>query len=99
MRRWLPSTLIAVTTSALAVAVNFATGFPHSWWLWVLVGLLTVVSAMLVPKRQDPPPSSRGTGAPVQNQIDGLVSGNVVQASKVEGGVVFGQEPGRRRAR
>jgi hypothetical protein len=44
-----------VLTAAVGVAINLATDGKHSWWAWVLVGMMTaaVVVAVWLARRQD----------------------------------------------
>jgi hypothetical protein len=44
-----------VVTAAVGVAINLATDGKHSWWAWVAVGVVTVVSgvvAVMLARRQ-----------------------------------------------
>jgi hypothetical protein len=44
-----------VLAAAVGVAINLATDGRHSWWAWVLVGVVTVVSvvvAVMLTRRQ-----------------------------------------------
>jgi len=36
-----------VLTAAVGVAINLATDGQHSWWTWVLVGVVTVISVVV----------------------------------------------------
>jgi cobalamin synthase len=53
-----------VLAAAVGVAITLATDGKHSWWAWVLVGVATVVSAVVagtLARRQRASESSSGT--------------------------------------
>jgi hypothetical protein len=55
-----------VVTAAVGVAINLATDGQHSWWVWVAVGVMTVVSvvvAVMLARRQGPSEGASGGSA------------------------------------
>jgi hypothetical protein len=55
-----------VVTAAVGVVINLATDGKHSWWAWVLVGVVTVVSvvvAVMLARRQGASERSSGGSA------------------------------------
>jgi hypothetical protein len=90
-RQVLPSVIVAGATSALAVIINVATDLRHSWWAWAgVVGLTGVTGFLSYWTRRSPdvdkPEPARGSTI---NTISGDVSGNVVQADRIDGDVRF----------
>jgi hypothetical protein len=82
-------TTLSVTTgvlpTAVGVAINLATDGKHSWWAWVAVGGVAVISVVvalcLARQTQNPPPphneqniTASGSGATAQ----GAMFGNVI---------------------
>jgi hypothetical protein len=43
----IPTFAVAVTTSVIAVVINYATTWQHNVWAWLAVGILTLVGASL----------------------------------------------------
>lgn len=87
--RILPSLAVAAVASALAVFINYATSPGSTWWVWIGVGILTVMTAGLSAVRA--PKSDQGSGTATNNQITGAVGGSVVQARDVQGGIQIGR--------
>jgi len=75
---------VAVVTSGLGVATNLATDLKDSWWAWLAVGALTVVSAGVSVWLQssDAPPTPA-----TNNEVHGTVSGTAIQAGTISGSV------------
>ena len=84
---------MAVTTSASAIVINVATDLKRSWWAWIGVVALTVITAFvshkLRPVTDLTPQKSEDSASRVVNIIDGKVSGNAVQANRIEGDINF----------
>ena len=95
MRAW-GVVAVAVVSSATAIAINYATTLQRSWWLWIVVVVLTGIGAALAyaTRPKDPPP--RAPGGDTSNTIQGGATGNVVQARDITGGVVINREPDAR---
>jgi hypothetical protein len=59
-----------VLTAVVGVAINLATDGKHSWWAWVLVGVVTAVSALMAVTltrcQRLPERSSRGSAVDVR---------------------------------
>src|SRR4051812_13543529 len=96
--KWWPVLAVAVTSSALATVINFATESPAVWPLWVGVVVLTLGSAFLshcVAHAREPVSGcietrnldTKNREVGIANMILGDVSGTVIQAGDINGGV------------
>lgn len=91
MRRWLLPVAGAVAVAALGIVINFATDLRTNWWAWVTVVALTIVVGVVTAVTGQA--GAQGE-AGVSNVITGQVSGNVVQASEINGPVtLLGSRP------
>ena len=91
--------VVAVVTSGLGVAINLATDMKGSWWAWLVVGTLTVVSGGITAWRQgsDTPRHSRALTVPessTHNQVSGTVKGPVIQSGTISGPVTVTDHSG-----
>ena len=80
-----PTAATAVATTALAVAVNYATGEHNSWWMWVAVAGLTAVmfgSSVWLYRRQAPMDPTAEGAVSHDPPADGVVL-NDIQAKGV----------------
>ncbi|MFJ6672491.1 hypothetical protein ACIQMJ_15400 [Actinosynnema sp. NPDC091369] len=90
MARWVWPAAAGVVTSATGVAINLATDGGGNPWAWVAVGLLTalgVVVALRVQAGSPKPPAPEPPRSSVRNSITGSVTGPVVQAGDIDGGL------------
>jgi hypothetical protein len=90
LSRWVWALVVAVVTSGLGVAINLATDMKGSWWAWLVVGTLTVISGGITAWRQgsDAPQHLQPPTAPAastHNEVSGTVQGNVIQARTISG--------------
>ncbi|MEV0385037.1 hypothetical protein [Nonomuraea sp. NPDC050643] len=87
--KWWPVLAVAVVSTALAIVINFATEFPAVWALWAGVAVLTLAGAYLAHRAtrpRGPAPGDPPDGG-VVNTIGGDVSGTVIQARDITGGL------------
>jgi hypothetical protein len=91
MARWVWPAAAGVVTSATGVAINLATDGGANPWAWVTVLLLTalgVVVALRVQASSSPkPPAPEPPKSDVRNTVTGSVTGPVVQAGDIAGGL------------
>ncbi|ROP40813.1 hypothetical protein [Saccharothrix texasensis] len=95
MSRWVWPAAAGVVTSATGVAINLATDGGANPWAWVTVVLLTALGVVIAlrvqasaPKPPTPePPTSAPPESTVRNSITGSVTGPVVQAGDIGGGL------------
>ncbi|MFE9750813.1 hypothetical protein ACFYOT_38405 [Saccharothrix saharensis] len=90
MARWVWPAAAGVVTSATGVAINLATDGGANPWTWVAVVLLTtlgVVVALRLQASSTRPPASEPPRSTVRNSITGSVTGPVVQAGDIAGGL------------
>jgi hypothetical protein len=75
--------MIPVLTAVVGVAINLVTDGKHSWWAWVLVGVVTVgsvlVAVALARRQGEPERSSRGSAGPDRQGRTARVDGGPVR--------------------
>ena len=103
MRVVVPTVVVAVLTSGVAVMVNVATGGNAGWWAWLAVALLTPLTAVASLWQQtaahdDPPAPSVGTppapSPPSPPSAPSAPSALVVQQNAVSSGGSIQQAAG-----
>jgi hypothetical protein len=99
LSRWVWALVVAVVTSGLGVAINLATDMKGSWWAWLAVGTLTVVSGGITAWRQgsDTPRHPQPQTVPqssTHNQVSGTVRGSAIQSGTINGPVTITDHSG-----
>ncbi|XVS63110.1 hypothetical protein ACQPYE_33365 [Actinosynnema sp. CA-299493] len=98
MSRWVWPAAAGVVTSATGVAINLATDGGANPWAWVTVLLLTALGVVIALRVQatakptatgDPAPDPRPPAPTVHNSVSGTVTGPVVQAGDIGGGLTI----------
>ncbi|AOS66083.1 hypothetical protein [Actinoalloteichus hymeniacidonis] len=102
MRRWWQALAAALVVTGGGIAVNIATESVDNVLAWVAVGVATLAGAgiTLWTGRDDgkqhsaeDAPAGEPHGRTTHNSIHGDVSGSVIQAGEVRGGVSFNSPP------
>ncbi|MEU4418574.1 hypothetical protein [Nocardia salmonicida] len=84
-RVFVPTAASAIITTALAVAVNFATGQDAPWWQWLIVAALTfaqyLVWLWLYKRQNSPHEASAAAMGDRSAAVAGNVHGNITTGS------------------